>query len=594
MPQYTSQANIPSEVLALAPDIIQHQESGLDEVGEKMLDLSAKLQAAKEATQESKAIAQYNEGMAEVEQAIAGTDPRDMDVNWVNITKEKLRAARARALEGTSKRVRKSLSDKFIIDDQINVAKIAKRSINESGRLTRIEMPDQIQLFAAQQDRDGFIEYLRGKEDDEQSTGVSGVLTEPEVEHAIATYDKVAENLLKENQSNQAVQHAMGVAEEEGLDAATDALKQLRDDGTIEVDVYENARARLVREHTFNQAAENEAQEEAYNESVERTFDEKIVANDYTNLKEFVDALPGFTGAQRISLLATLENRAVAVNSGRKDPYLQYDSSKYFEFTQRLEADPTSVPAKDLFEAVGKGLDGGITVAQWKEFTALAKVDPSAEHNKTVSKEGIEMIDDMLQSSLSIYRKSLGTDESEDLVEIWKRRDAASQMKSEYRRWMQDAKDKKVTLTDQDHRTKINSLIRPEEEEIVLSLMESFASMGSLGSPSIRGEIISSNSIKRLEETGIWNELDDDAKTLAKKLLKDGESVESITAGYYEGKTSIGIKAAEQGIVKLQSRGIWQTLTAVQKSKVQRAFVRGKTIEQIIEAIKIEAKKDEE
>ena len=80
-----------------------------------------------------------------------------------------------------------------------------------------------------------------------------------------------AEARSKENKSNQAVQLAMGIAEAEGLEAATNALKQMRDNGTIPVDVYEDARNRVTQEDTFNKAAAiealkkaREADEEAY------------------------------------------------------------------------------------------------------------------------------------------------------------------------------------------------------------------------------------------------------------------------------------------------------------------------------------------
>ena len=578
--RYSSTENIPSEVVTLAPDPQFVPENLLGLAGDALLKLSSDLQDAKDAETVAKSTANYNAEMTAAELELANLDPRDDNVDFAEHMKMAGQRAMANAYKIKSKRARERVINNITLNNQRYEAQAAYSSIKKTGSLIRLEMSDKMQMFADERNRAGFEEYL---------SGVSGFVTTGEREHALAAYDRLEKKLIDDEIEDQALLLTMSIAEDEGIDAATDALKQMRDDGTLTVDNYKAVRTELVREHNFNTAQENEAQSKAYNESVEKTFDEKIVTNDYTNLEEFVDALPGFTGAQRISLLTTLENRAVALNGGNKDPYLQSDGAKVFEFTQRLEADPTSVSAEELFNAVGKGLDNGITIEQWKDFTALRKAGPNAEHNKTVAKEGIGMIDNMLQSSLSIYRAGLDTKngEVEDFDLIWKYRDAATQMKSEYRRWMQEAEDKGVTLTDQDHRTKINSLVRPEEDEIVLNAIQKFTGFGTI-TKSGEAQAVALRSIERLEQMGLWDRLGDNEKTRARKALLAGTPIEDIVKGIYEVNTNIGIKYIEQSVAELNTLGVWSTLTNGQQDKIKRAFAQGKTVEQVIEALKDE------
>uniref|UniRef100_A0A6M3IKY4 Uncharacterized protein n=1 Tax=viral metagenome TaxID=1070528 RepID=A0A6M3IKY4_9ZZZZ len=152
----------------------------------------------------------------------------------------------------------------------------------------------------------------------------------------------------------------------------------------------------------------------------------------------------------------------------------------------------------------------------------LLEDDPKAEDKKTIANEGIARINALKDDAISLYKASIPDGEVFDFNRVRAAEDEAARDRNDYRQWMADAREKNITLTDDDHRKKITSLTRPREEKIMLTAMENFSDFG------VRGTKLGKKKRDRLIELKIWQSFDKAKQDRIFKILKAGATVEEI------------------------------------------------------------------
>ncbi len=192
-----------------------------------------------------------------------------------------------------------------------------------------------------------------------------------------------AEAKAKQNSVDQVSQVAMGIADLEGLDAAVKSLKGYLDAGQIDLDAYNTAKRQVVSEYTFNEAQRNEIKTQEEETSRQAIINEFVIPGNYTNISGRINAMP-LTPEEKFSWISRLENRALAITGGGKDPFLQSDGAQLFDFTRRLNLDPASVSEAELAGAVGKGLNGGISIS---DYETLSKIVNGKQDSEALKRE---------------------------------------------------------------------------------------------------------------------------------------------------------------------------------------------------------------
>lgn len=192
----------------------------------------------------------------------------------------------------------------------------------------------------------------------------------------------------------------------------------------------------------------------------------------------------------------------------------------------RLYGEYTQNPSKANKDAANKYRQDNrnkLSSAENRRYrVGLLEDDPDAEDKKVIANEGIVRINDLAAQEVSINKQTVGKDEVLGLDTIRRIEDEAARDRNAYRQWMQDAREKNITLTDEDHRKKINSLTRPREQEIVLSRMEK------IFNPLFQAEIVADKKIDRLKELNVFQQLSKEEQASVKRILESGGTVESI------------------------------------------------------------------
>ncbi len=194
--RHTSTARIPSEIVALAPDVIQHTGSAFGAATNVFASLALKLENARDAESMATATADYTATMDAAALQLETMDPRADNVDYARHMQTAHNKAKASFNNIKSKTVRDAMRNKSTVMGQRYEANAAYASIKKTGSLIRLEMADKRDYFLTQPDgRESYAAYL---------VGVGGFLTEDERNHAMSDYKDHEAKLVKE-QSRQAV-----------------------------------------------------------------------------------------------------------------------------------------------------------------------------------------------------------------------------------------------------------------------------------------------------------------------------------------------------------------------------------------------------
>ena len=309
----------------------------------------------------------------------------------------------------------------------------------------------------------------------------NGLIAEKEDLVLMRQYDQAAKGFIEERDVKAFEDAVEAIAETDGRDVAMEMAPDL----AKEFDVGDKVLIDVLREQetvqSFDEAQVTEELEGRRTEDRQRILDEIIVPQDYDDIIGKVNST-SLSPEDKISTIKLLEARAKAISSGDLDPYQQSDSKTVLEFERRIGLNPLSVNEDELYAAVGKGIKGGLTVAQYTGFLKRTK-DPGFILNSTVAKQASARFSNMQSNgTFSSIDDQLNDD-------VWLRVD------TQYKEWIQDFSQQNKRLpTSEESRIFEQVLITP----ILIGKIEKF-------NPTLSGFIfgrgVSSAEISGIPET---------------------------------------------------------------------------------------------
>jgi hypothetical protein len=153
------------------------------------------------------------------------------------------------------------------------------------------------------------------------------------------------------------------------LNAAFDLIEQ----SDIPAEDKQEAESELKTRVT-NRRAENKFQFEQQNQEDRQGIVDLFVKNQYAGIDAFINST-SLEPKEKSEWISKAATRTKAFNAGDADPFLQTDSSVYWELRQKIEIDPKSVTKAELAVPVGVGKDGGISIAKYEELLKLIEPD---------------------------------------------------------------------------------------------------------------------------------------------------------------------------------------------------------------------------
>lgn len=307
---------------------------------------------------------------------------------------------------------------------------------------------EQAEVMAA---ADTYLQLLHtGDPDDPNVPG--NLLSSAQLVQRQEQWDTILEENVQTDIFIKARNEAMSFATVEDATTFIDGLS-----GAMDRAAREDLLAQVKRKFSARDAEQKQALD-AQMVTDRQSILDRFIKEEYEDIDDFINAST-LDPDEKLSWIEKSERRAEAINSDKEDPFLQTDSSTYFELYRKIQADPASVSEDDLSAVVGKGDTDGISIADYEKMLGMI----TDSDNPLNSAANIRSKASTGRMRTIEIREGVG----EDFEEALEVENTYLQIDNEMDAFILEEKP-----TDEQIRVKTQQLLQPRAEAIVLGFMD--------------------------------------------------------------------------------------------------------------------------
>lgn len=397
-------------------------------------------------------------------------------------------------------------------------------------RETRRTLPDKIDAFVSEELGAETPEEVK-KANTERAEYfaeliATGVLNEDEATALEGQYQTAKGERVLQNTVN-------GIAVEEGWDNALDWLddpaniKRLFDEFGIAVEdlasLTNAVRSRAQRSRSDGIVTLARQREAEGGEFVKRLDGLVRGTAETDTFNELIDSVLASsltpTGENsKQSWIDKINRQSKAINDGKEDPFNQTDNAVLFDLRTRIEDDPGSVTIDELREKVGKGAEGGISIADYDKLFKMV-TDADNPLNKPQAKRAQQVMSRLREIELKAAaagEEDPATGEPLDPLEI---EFNALAVQNEFDSWLLETPD----ATDAQIEDKVRVLTRPAAEAVTLNFFEKLITPKFMEAGGLAAK-----RHQTFRKMSIFDTLTKEEKAEAKQAFKNGFTVDDV------------------------------------------------------------------
>lgn len=317
----------------------------------------------------------------------------------------------------------------------------------------------------------------------------------------------------------------------------TAALDVIRNSEIIPEDKKQEIQSDLVSEIGYRKAEDKKALEQEQTRESESVYG-RLNSGNVSGVNDFIDNLPATTEKRKAELKKIAKDHAKSALQDKLDESLinQFDPVAYQNLKFRVRNDPASITNVQIADFVGKGRDGGITTGQYDEISNL--------HDKKLTDLQSPGQDPLQDDSVKRAQSQIGRMRTIALKDVDEATAKATEFDYQVIQNQLDEFAEKLKPDDPDFAKKIENetqrLLTPQVEQVQL------------------------NTFQRMllhKEGGVG------AKVFGEKAVTEESAL------------------VDKKLKRLKEQDVFGRMSDAQKDQARRAFIRGATVNQVIDAV---------